>query len=228
MNIPSEIRAALAARERKARFRKLAKASLFYLAAAALCYLIASQEGSKFSPTTQPIAFWAIVAVLIVAPLVRYRVWRLLIPAEQHGTVVKLKNCSVRVPRTDRNVGYVQLRDMIPVDACEVLWTGENGVSHAVTVACPERASHARAYYQVGDRVTVLRCAAVPFNEDRLPPHPICLGCGFVAKDHEEYCGVCGLALLQERADENAELDASEAVQSDASEFDESLWESKK
>ncbi len=227
MNIPSELRKALEKRERAALWRAVVKILLFYLIAAVLLTVIAVQEGSKFSPTAFPIAFWLIVAAVAVVPLLRHRVWRLFVPAERHGTVTALKNCSVRVPRTDRNTGLVTARDMIPVDACEVHWASDKGTPHAVTVARPDRAAHARAYYQIGDRITLLRCAAVPFNEDRLPPHPICLGCGFVAKDHEEYCGVCGLALLQERAEENAVFD--EAAQADKEEQDAAMnwWESR-
>ena len=212
MNIPSDIRAALEKRERGALCRAIVKTLAVYAVAAVLLYVIATQEGSKFSPTAFPVAFYLIVAAVVVLPLLYHRIWHYFAPAERHGRVSRLKNCSSRVERTDKNIGYAHAaHDMISVDACEVSWQTEKGVPHSTTFVRPDRAAHARAYYQVGDRLTVLRCAAVPFNEDRLPPHPYCLGCGLVAKDHEVYCGVCGLALIQESREENEAFDSARA-----------------
>lgn len=228
MNIPSEIEKELWRRERSARWRAVAKVLLFYLIAAALLTVIATQEGSKLSPTAFPIAFWMIVAAVVILPLLRHRVWYYLRRREVRGTVVKKRDRTVNVANTTPGrIRSFRAWDLWEADTVELTLRTERGAVRRVNISRPDRAAHARAYYQEGDRLTWLRCAAVPFNEDRLPPHPLCLGCGFVAKDHEEYCGVCGLALLQERAEENAVFDTQNKPQEDATAFDESLWEKK-
>ena len=210
MTIPSEIRAALEKREQDKLWRAVVKMLLFYLIAAVLLYVIATQEGSKFSPTAFPVAFWMIVAAVVILPLLRHRVWRYLRRREVRGTVVKKRDRTVNVANTTPGrIRSFRAWDLQEADTVELTLRTERGAVRRVNISRPDRAAHARAYYQEGDRLTWLRCAAVPFNEDRLPPHPLCLGCGFVAKDHEEYCGVCGLALLQERAEENAVFDES-------------------
>jgi hypothetical protein len=228
MNIPSEIRAALEKRERDKMVRAIVKTLLFYLIAAGVLYGIAAQEGSKFSPTAFPVAFWMIVAAVVIAPLLRHRVWRYLRRREVGGTVVKKRDRTVNVANTTPGrIRSFRAWDLWEADTVELTLQTERGWVRRVNVSRPDRAAHARAYYQIGDHLKVLRCAAVPFNEDRLPPHPLCLGCGFVAKDHEEYCGVCGLALLQERAEENAVFDAAE--QEKREQLDEMMnwWESR-
>ena len=210
MTIPSEIRAALEKRERDKLWRAVVKMLLFYLIAAVLLYVIATQEGSKVSPTAFPVAFWMIVAAVVILPLLRHRVWYYLRRREVRGTVVKKRDRTVNVANTTPGrIRSFRAWDLQEADTVELTLRTERGAVRRVNISRPDRAAHARAYYQEGDRLTWLRCAAVPFNEDRLPPHPLCLGCGFVAKDHEEYCGVCGLALLQERAEENAVFDES-------------------
>ncbi|MBO5898936.1 MAG: hypothetical protein J6R04_07990 [Clostridia bacterium] len=228
MTIPSEIRAALERRERSALCRAIVKILLFYLIAAVLLYVIATQEGSKFSPTAFPIAFWTIVVAVVVSPLLRHRLWRYMRRREVRGTVLRKRDRSLNVANaTPGRIRSFRAWDMWEADAVELAWTNERGAVRKMNILRPDRAAHARVYYQEGDRITLPRCAAVPFNEDRLPPHPICLGCGFVAKNHEEYCGVCGLALLQERADENAVFD--EAAQAAKEEQDDAMnwWESR-
>ena len=171
-----------------------------------VCYFAAIRERSKFSPTTAPVVFWSIVLLLVIIPIVRYRLWTLT-PAERRGRVIRLRDHLTRTERTDRNVGRVdRASDMAAVDSCTVYMRGEQGRELCVTVVRPERAELARAYYREGDTVVWYRGAAVPFNEDRLPPHPLCLGCGNVAKNHEERCPHCGMLLLQERAEEYAAL----------------------
>lgn len=213
MNIPSRIVCVLREREKKRMKGELIGTVLFYVVMGVFCYFAAARERSEFSPTTAPIVFWSVVLVLVLIPLVRYRLWRYCAPRVRRATVVRIRNHMTRIERTDRNVGRVDRpSDMQAVDSCTILLQADKGRPLSVTVARPERAALAREYYREGDRVCLLRAAAVPFNETRLPPHPLCLACGNVAKDHETDCPLCGAPLLGERAEKNVALDGEETL----------------
>lgn len=209
VHIPDRILDQLKARFRRKATAAFVKLALIWAALGVFCYFAANDVGGKFNPATMPYAFWSIVAVVVIVPPIVLRVWQYLGPFEVHGTVERTKDCLMNI-QTKRNTGRVRgFRgwDMRNVDTCELLWRSDRGVLHSTNISLPERAEMARAYYQKGDRLIVYRCAAVPFNENRLPIHPLCIGCGNVAKNHEGRCPQCGMTLLQERADENEALD---------------------
>ena len=208
--IPSKIRDQLKSRFRRKATAAFVKLFLIWAALGAFCYFAANDVGGKFNPTTMPYAFWSIVAVVAVVPPVVLRIWQYLGPFETHGTVERTKDCLMNI-QTKRNTGRVRSFrggwDMWNVDTCEVLWRSDRGALHSKNISLPERAEMARAYYHQGDRLIVYRGAAVPFNENRLPVHPLCIACGNVAKDHEVRCPQCGVTLLQERTEENEIID---------------------
>jgi hypothetical protein len=212
IRLPDMIQKGLRIKARRKATLAFVKLFLIWGALGVFCYFAANDAGGKFNPTTAPIIFWSIVALLVIVPPSCLRIWRYLVPFAVRGTVIRKKDCLMNI-QTKRNTGRVRSFrgwDMRNVDTCQLLWQTDKGMLRMTNISLPERAEMARAYYREGDRVVLYRCAAVPFCEARLPAHPLCLSCGNVAKDHEVHCSSCGLLLLQERDAENEQLNAAE------------------
>ena len=148
----------------------------------------------------QPVWFWGVFVILLAAPVLYYKFYRLLTYPVFRGTVTELKNRRQYVSN-DRCYNSRRLINMSPEDTC-ILTVSDGKREYKIPFTMADKATFARENYQVGDAVYHPRFAKYPFNESRLPSHPFCLCCGYIGATGERECPDCGVPFVPDHMEE--------------------------
>lgn len=189
----------IAARGRQKTVRNGVKSLLFW--GVTMTALFATGSRSKlFNMQEQPVWFWGVFVILLAAPILYFKFYRLLTYPVFRGTVTELKNRRQYVS-TDRGYNSRRLINMSPEDTC-ILTVSDGKREYKIPFTMADKATFARENYQVGDAVYHPRFAKYPFNESRLPSHPFCLCCGYIGAAGERECPDCGVPFVPDHMEE--------------------------
>ena len=189
----------IAARGRQKTVRNGVKSLLFW--GVTMTALFATGSRSKlFNMQEQPIWFWGVFVILLAAPVLYFKFYRLLTYPVFRGTVTELKNRRQYVSN-DRGYNSRRLINMSPEDTC-ILIVSDGKREYKIPFTMADKAMFARENYQVGDAVYHPRFAKYPFNESRLPAHPFCLCCGYIGAAGERECPDCGVPFVPDHMEE--------------------------
>ena len=189
----------IAAHGRQKTVRNGVKSLLFW--GVTMTALFATGSRSKlFNMREQPVWFWGVFVILLAAPVLYFKFYRLLTYPVFRGTVTELKNRRQYVSN-DRGYNSRRLINMSPEDTC-ILIVSDGKREYKIPFTMADKAMFARENYQVGDAVYHPRFAKYPFNESRLPSHPFCLCCGYIGAAGERECPDCGVPFVPDHMEE--------------------------
>ena len=189
----------IAARGRQKTVRNGVKSLLF--GGVTMTALFATGSRSKlFNMQEQPVWFWGVFVILLAAPILYFKFYRLLTYPVFRGTVTELKNRRQYVSN-DRCYNSRRLINMSPEDTC-ILIVSDGKREYKIPFTMADKAMFARENYQVGDVVYHPRFAKYPFNESRLPSHPFCLCCGYIGAAGARECPDCGVPFVPDHMEE--------------------------
>ena len=196
--ITTEIRSDVMAAARRELRSVWIKIILFWCVAPTVFYF-ATRENKIVGPTSNLPMFLAIVFILVLTPLVYFKLWEYAkLMRGFRGTVLKKKIGAERVQRTDRNVGYVtHASDMVPVNMMYLIVNTEDGQEHKQKMLGNHLFSIGQSYYEIGDRVEKFAGARYLYNPNRKISRPLCLYCGYLGTSNETRCSRCRCTLLR-------------------------------
>lgn len=212
MKLPLDISCELKKCRHQFLYKSITKSLLFWGASMAALFVIGSRS-RLFNMRVQPVWFWAVFAILLVLPILFFKLYRLVTYPEVTGMVSKLENKTYVDEKTRDIRGVANGMDGSEPGGCmicEVTVLDEKGKIHVFALPGGEKADFVQEYYQVGDVVHHPRFARYPFNESRLPPCPFCLCCGYIGATGERKCSNCGAPLVPGRAEKKKKQDAWE------------------
>ncbi len=193
--IRSDLRAAM----RKAFLRDGIKTLLWWAIVPTL-FIIATNGNPYLSVQHNLPMLLALLIILLLIPLLYLKMWnyaRWL--REERGTVIKKKATGERVPRTDRNAGYVnRASDMVSVNVLIVTAQREDGKTTSVKMMGNHLFSLGQSYYAEGDTVERFAGARYFLNvtPGKKPERAFCLHCGYIGTELERRCSRCRCTLL--------------------------------
>ena len=208
MKLSNQTERKIAARGRQKTVRNGVKSLLFW--GVTMTALFATGSRSKlFNMQEQPVWFWGVFVILLAAPVLYYKFYRLLTYPAFRGTVTELKNRRQYVSN-DRGYNSRRLINMSPEDTC-ILIVSDGKREYKIPFTMADKATFARENYQVGDAVYHPRFAKYPFNESRLPSHPFCLCCGYIGATGERECPDCGVPFVPDHMEESEKTEEQDA-----------------
>ncbi len=152
----------------------------------------------RFGPQETPIIFWFVALIMGLAPMVYFKLYRVFTRPSFAGTVIKSKNKSTIVPRTDINTGYLGSRnDFVKSEVCILSIRPDRGIPipRKFIFALGNQSEYAWAHLPVGARARFVFGARLPFSEDSIGDRPFCPRCGQFGSPNEEECACGGVFL---------------------------------
>ena len=174
----------------------LCKTLIFWLIAPTVFYF-ATRDNKILGPSSNLPMFLAIVLLLMLLPVLRFRLWqyrRLL--HSSVGIVRKKKSAVERVPRTDRNTGYVTGWDMVPTNVLYLTVQKSDSEMEKNKMVGGHLFSLGQAYYEEGDAVERFVGARYFYNPSNKLSRPFCLRCGYIGSPNEVRCSRCRCTML--------------------------------
>ena len=199
MKLSNQTERKIAVRGRQKTVRNGVKSLLFWGVTMTVLFVTGSRS-KLFNMREQPVWFWGVFVILLAAPILYFKVYRLLTYPAFRGTVTELKNRRQYVSN-DRCYNSRRLINMSPEDTC-ILTASDGKREYKIPFTMADKATFARENYQVGDAVYHPRFAKYPFNESRLPSHPFCLCCGYIGAAGERECPDCGVPFVPDHMEE--------------------------
>lgn len=208
MKLSNQTERKIAARGRQKTVRNGVKSLLFWSVTMTALFVTGSRS-KLFNMREQPVWFWGVFVILLTAPVLYYKFYRLLTYPVFRGTVTELKNRRQYVSN-DRCYNSRRLINMSPEDTC-ILTVSDGKREYKIPFTMADKATFARENYQVGDAVYHPRFAKYPFNESRLPSHPFCLCCGYIGATGERECPDCGVPFVPDHMEESEKTEEQDA-----------------
>lgn len=199
MKLSNQTERKIAARGRQKTVRNEVKSLLFWGVSMTALFVTGSRS-KLFNMQEQPVWFWGVFVILLAAPILYFKFYRLLTYPVFRGTVTELKNRRQYVSN-DRGYNSRRLINMSPEDTC-ILIVSDGKREYKIPFTMADKATFARENYQVGDAVYHPHFAKYPFNESRLPAHPFCLCCGYIGAAGERECPDCGVPFVPDHMEE--------------------------
>lgn len=191
-----QVRADLKAAIRRDFWGDVIKTFLFWCVAVTVFYF-ATRENKIVGPYHNFPMFLSLALIIMAIPVVRMQLWKYrTLLRETRGTVTKKHTGLVRVPRTDRNTGYVTGRDMVAVNALYLIVAKQDGSLEKVKIVGNHIFSLTQAYYEEGDEVVRFVGARYPYNLNKKMSRPFCLRCGYIGSPNEVRCSRCRCSML--------------------------------
>ena len=185
--------------------RKNIMKSLLFWGVSMTALFVTGSRSKLFNMQEQPVWFWGVFVILLAAPVLYFRFYRLFTCPEFSGMVIKLTNKTHFGGKTKDLGGFVDnmnASELGTFEVCNVTVQDAKEKSHTFSFSRNEKVKFARSYYQVGDAVYHPRFAKYPFNESRLPSHPFCLCCGYIGAAGERECPDCGVPFVPDHMEE--------------------------
>lgn len=174
----------------------ICKTLLFWLIAPTVLYF-ATRENKLVGPSSNLPMFLALVLILLIIPVVRFQLWKYnTLLRYTAGTVQKKRTGLERVPRTDRNTGYVTGFDMVPTNVLYLTVEKADGKVEKLKMVGNHLFSIGQAYYEVGDKVKRYAGARYLYCPDKSTDRPFCLRCGYIGSPNETRCSRCRCTML--------------------------------
>ena len=192
----TQVRTDLKAALRRDFWGDILKTILFW-GIALTVFFFATRENKIVGPYHNLPMFLALALILMAIPVVRMQLWKYrTLLRETRGTIQKKSTGLVRVPRTDRNTGYVTGRDMVAVNALYLTIEKADGSLEKIKIVGNHIFSLTQAYYEEGDEVVRFVGARYPYNPNKKTNRPFCLRCGYIGSPTEARCSRCRSAML--------------------------------
>jgi hypothetical protein len=191
-----QVRADVKAAALRALRADLCKTLIFWLIAPTVFYF-ATRENKLLGPSSNLPMFLAIVLILMLLPVLRLQLWKYrTLLRSATGKVHKKKTGLERVPRTDRNTGYVTGRDMVPTNVLYLTIQKSDSEMEKNKMVGGHLFSLGQAYYEEGDTVERFVGARYYYNPDNKLSRPFCLRCGYIGSPNEVRCSRCRCTML--------------------------------
>ena len=170
------------------------KSFLFYgITITALFLVEQSEYNTLFTKESQPVWFWGVFVLLLLAPIWLFGFFRLIWNGSYSGTVTNVKNIQTIEGRAI--VGYDSSVSGT-VDVCTVTVTSKRGLTHRL-VFRGERAAFARDYFREGDQVYHHRFSDTLINLSEKSPVKYCPRCGAIGGRDEDACEDCRVSFIE-------------------------------
>ena len=174
----------------------LCKTLIFWLIAPTVFYF-ATRENKLLGPSSNLPMFLAIVLILMLLPVLRLQLWKYrTLLRSATGNVHKKKTGLERVPRTDRNTGYVTGFDMVPTNVLYLTVQKSDSEMEKNKMVGGHLFSLGQAYYEEGDAVERFAGARYYYNPGNKLSRPFCLRCGYIGSPNEVRCSRCRCTML--------------------------------
>lgn len=123
---------------------------LLSVVAIATLFFVEQTEGNTlFTREAQPVWFWGLFAIFLIAPLCLFKIHRLILNPSYCGEVVEVKD-GERADVQIYNGPYMRAKSV--ADTCTIVVKTKSGFTHRVEYQ-KEAATVARETYHVGDKV---------------------------------------------------------------------------
>ena len=160
--------------------------------------LLIGQSNDILNSLSRPGAFYSVLLVLLIIPVLRYRLYRALTRPSFFGTVYACSDIIGREPRTDINIGTVASGwELEPVEVYSIKVEDPHRRTYSFVFSSEVSMGYARQHIPKGSRVRYAFGGRYPWNEDSTPDVPFCPNCGQFGSDHETYCS-CGCLFLKD------------------------------
>lgn len=178
------------------------KTVIFWAIALTALYLTGANNDVFDSPT-KSVPYYIIGVILVVIPVLRYRLYRIFTRPSFSGMVTSAANVNGFEPRTDINIGTIV--DNGGGMSAEILYAitveDNRGHSHRFVYSSAASVGYARPILQVGTRVRYAFGGRYPWSEDATSERPFCPNCGQFGAGNETHCS-CGCLYLKEISEE--------------------------
>ncbi len=182
---------------RKKYILSLVKTAIFYAAAAA-ALVITAQSSDILHPAVRPVPFFTVLLLLLLVPILRYRLYRVFTRPSFTGIVETAKNSSALEARKDVNIGLPDRPyEMRKVEIYSIGVRTDRGRPQNFSFPSGKISDYAREHMKKGSRVRYAFGARYPWSEDIAPDRPYCPNCGHFGADNETHCS-CGCLYLRE------------------------------
>ena len=173
---------------RKKYILSLVKTAIFYAAAAA-ALVITAQSSDILHPAVRPVPFFTVLLLLLLVPILRYRLYRVFTRPSFTGIVETAKNSSALEARKDVNIGLPDRPyEMRKVEIYSIGVRTDRGRPHNFSFPSGNVSDYARDFMKKGNRVRYAFGARYPWNEDIAPDRPFCPNCGAFGAENETHC----------------------------------------
>ena len=174
----------------------LCKTLIFWLIAPTVFYF-ATRDNKILGPSSNLPMFLAIVLLLMLLPVLRLQLWKYrTLLRTTVGTIQKKKTGIERVPRTDRNTGFVSGRDLVPTNVLYLTVQKSSDETEKNKMVGAHLFGHGQAYYEIGDKVERFVGARYFYNPGNKLSRPFCLRCGYIGSPNEVRCSRCRCTML--------------------------------
>lgn len=182
---------------RKKYIVSLIKTAVFYAAAAA-ALVVTAKSSDILHPAVRPVPFFSVLLLLLLIPILRYRLYRVFTRPSFVGVVETAKNSSALEARKDVNIGLPDRPyEMRKVEIYSIGVRTDQGRPHNFSFPSGNVSAYARDYMKKGSHVRYAFGARYPWNEDIAPERPFCPNCGSFGAENETHCS-CGCLYLRE------------------------------
>ena len=182
---------------RKKYIVSLIKTAIFYAAAAA-ALVITAKSSDILHPAVRPVPFFTVVLLLLLIPILRYRLYRVFTRPSVEGVVETAKNSSALETRKELNTGVVDVPyEMRKVEIYSIGVRTDRCRPQNFSFPSGKISDYAREYMKKGSRVRYAFGARYPWNHEIAPDRPYCPNCGHFGADNETHCS-CGCLYLRE------------------------------
>jgi len=192
-----QVATSILAINRKKYIVSLIKTAIFYAAAAA-ALVITAKSSDILHPAVRPVPFFTVVLLLLLIPILRYRLYRVFTRPSFEGVVETAKNSSALETRKELNTGVVDVPyEMRKVEIYSIGVRTDRGRPQNFSFPSGKISDYARNHMKKGSRVRYAFGARYPWNEEIAPDRPYCPNCGHFGADNETHCS-CGCLYLRE------------------------------
>ncbi len=196
-----QVAKSIIALNRKKYIRSLIKAAIWW-SVSIVAMILTARSNSVLNPSVRPLTFGAVTLVLLIIPVLRYRLYRVLTRPSFSGIVKSCRDIAGREPRTDINIGTIANGwELEPVWVYSVKVEDRHGRVHSFVFSSLASQGYARDHIKAGDRVRYAFGGRYPWNEHLVPDSPFCPNCGGFGAANETHC-TCGCLYLKKIQDE--------------------------
>ena len=179
---------------RKKYIVSLIKTAVFYAAAAA-ALVVTAKSSDILHPAVRPGPFYSVLVILLLIPILRYRLYRVFTRPSFVGVAGVGKESSTMVPRTDIVIGIHGGLEKVAAYTLSVV--SDCDQSYRFTFLWGMPAAYARQCMKKGTRIRYAFGGRYPWSEEIAPERPFCPNCGAFGAENEECCS-CGCLYLRE------------------------------
>ena len=192
-----QVATSILAINRKKYILSLIKTAIFYAAAAA-ALVFTAKSSDILHPAVRPVPFFSVLIVLLILPVLRYRLYRVFTRPSFTGVVETAKNSSALETRKELNTGVVDTPyEMRKVEIYSIGVRTDRGRAQNFVFPSGKMSDYAREHMGKGSRIRYTFGALYPWNEEIAPDRPYCPNCGHFGAENETHCS-CGCLYLKE------------------------------